>query len=130
MGSSGEDPVITLARAQKPATADAASIHFTRDELNRVLALYFARVATGEWRDYAVGQQPGRAIFAVYRHTLEHPLFTIAKLENGRWEIANGARRVLTANSLADTLAVFSRGPRLVEPRHRGENAPVPSSNF
>ena len=42
--------------------------------------LYSMRVASGEWRDYAIDFRPGMAIFSIFRHTAEQPLFAIAKV--------------------------------------------------
>jgi hypothetical protein len=91
-------------------------VHFDRSELCRLLALYSQRVADGEWRDYAIDQQSGRAVFAVFRRTLERPLFTITKRGSGRnrWEVASGPRKLRQTDSLDDALAVFDRALRLV----------------
>ena len=35
-------------------------------------------MASGEWRDYAIDFRPGMAIFSIFRHTSEQPLFAIA----------------------------------------------------
>jgi hypothetical protein len=97
----------------------AAFVHFDRNELGRLLALYAGRVADGEWRDYAIDQTAGRAVFAVFRHTLEKPLFTITKRTgmSGRaagWEVANGIRTLLQADTLDEALTLFDRELRLV----------------
>ena len=36
-------------------------------------------VAAGEWRDYAMCFRKDVAVFAVFRHTAEHPLYRIEK---------------------------------------------------
>ncbi len=93
----------------------APVVHFDRAELCRLLTLYSERVADGEWRDYAIDQQPGRAIFAVYRHSRDCPAFTITKLQSADsrsgWEVASGLRRLLRAATLDEVLTVFR--PRL-----------------
>ena len=58
-------------------------VSFNRHELSRLLGLYSKRVASGEWRDYAIDFRPGMAIFSIFRHTSEQPLFAIAKVPNG-----------------------------------------------
>ena len=55
-------------------------VSFDRRELSRLLNLYSLRVASGEWRDYAIDFRPGMAIFSIFRHTAEQPLFAIAKV--------------------------------------------------
>ncbi len=51
----------------------------SRGELQRILNLYSRRVASGEWRDYAIDHLENMAAFSVFRHSLDKPLFTIAK---------------------------------------------------
>ncbi len=96
----------------------APVVHFDRAELCRLLTLYSEHVADGEWRDYAIDQQPDRAIFAVYRRAREHPLFTITKLRGtdspAGWEVASGMGRLRRAATLDEVLAVFRPRPHLV----------------
>jgi len=102
----------------EPSRPAGAMVHFDRTELCRLLALYSRRVADGEWRDYAIDQQAGRAIFAVFRHTLDRPLFTISKIGSigcsDDWEVASGLRTLYHADSLDDALQVFERSLRLI----------------
>ncbi len=58
-------------------------VSFDKRELSRLLGLYSMRVASGEWRDYAIDFRPGMAIFSIFRHTAEQPLFAIAKVPGG-----------------------------------------------
>src|SRR4030095_16460194 len=44
-------------------------VSFDRRELSRLLNLYSMRVASGEWRDYALAFSPGMGMFVVSRHT-------------------------------------------------------------
>lgn len=91
-------------------------VRFNRSELKKLLSLYSRRVADGEWRDYAIDHQPGRAVFAVFRHTFDRPLYTITK-RDGRspsFEVATGQKRVSLAATLEDALAFFDRQLRLV----------------
>ncbi len=101
----------------------ASVVRFDRSELFRLLTLYSRRVANGEWRDYAIAQQPGRAVFAVFRHTLDKPLYTITKRadrgngsadRNIGFEVASGQRRLTNAPTLDEALAVFDKALRLV----------------
>ena len=62
--------------------ARPAQVGFEREELQRILDLYGRMVAAGEWRDYAIDFRPGMAIFSIFRHTSEQPLFAIAKVPN------------------------------------------------
>ena len=92
---------------------------FNRSELNLLLSLYSRRVMSGEWRDYAIDQRAGMAIFSVYRHSQERPLFTIAKRTCGpgrgsEYLVCRGGEKVVRAPSLADVLTIFRRGLRVV----------------
>ncbi|MCB1337118.1 MAG: DUF2794 domain-containing protein [Maritimibacter sp.] len=54
-------------------------VAFDRRELSVILGLYGRMVAAGEWRDYAMSFLKDHAVFAVFRHTAEHPLYRIEK---------------------------------------------------
>jgi len=93
-------------------------VSFDRRELSRLLGLYSMRVASGEWRDYAIDFRPGMAIFSIFRHTSEQPLFAIAKVPNGPqgggYVVYNGPRKLAHGDSLEDVLGVFDRKLRLL----------------
>src|SRR3546814_17563997 len=59
-------------------------VFFDRGELNQLLSLYSRNVASGEWRDYAIDQIGGSAIFSVFRHTHAAPPSSIAKQGSSR----------------------------------------------
>jgi hypothetical protein len=54
-------------------------IHFNRKELETILRVYGRRVAAGDWRDYALDFGRDKAVFSVFRHTSEVPLYRIEK---------------------------------------------------
>jgi hypothetical protein len=93
-------------------------VSFDRRELSRLLNLYSMRVASGEWRDYAIDFRPGMAIFSIFRHTAEQPLFAIAKVPGGQsgggYMVYNGPRKLAHGDSLEDVLRVFDRKLRLL----------------
>jgi hypothetical protein len=97
-------------------------VSFDRRELSRLLNLYSLRVASGEWRDYAIDFRPGMAIFSIFRHTAEQPLFAIAKVpgggqgssSGGAYMVYNGPRKLAHGDSLEDVLRVFDRKLRLL----------------
>lgn len=92
-------------------------VFFDRRELSKLLNLYSLRVASGEWRDYAIDFRPGMAIFSIFRHTAEQPLFAIAKVPGGNaggYVVYNGPRKLAQADSLEDVLHVFDRKLRLL----------------
>jgi Protein of unknown function (DUF2794) len=91
-------------------------LYFTRSELNMLLGLYTRHVARGEWRDYAIDQGEGMALFSVFRHSLEGPAYRIVKTAGAATEfvVLRGRRRVRAAASLAAALAFFDSPLSLV----------------
>jgi uncharacterized protein DUF2794 len=77
------------------APAPAGKVTFSRRELNRILSLYGRKVAAGEWRDYAIDFFKDRAVFSVFRHAAEMPIYRIEK--DPRWERRQGAYSVISA---------------------------------
>lgn len=88
------------------------TIFFSRPELNQLLSLYSRQVARGEWRDYAIDQRDGAALFSVFRHTQEAALYTIVKTGAGRpgdFTLLSGRQRVATGPSLGEVLNGLQR---------------------
>lgn len=87
--------------------------YFNRNELSQLLALYSSRVATGEWRDYAIDHGVGMAVFSIFRHTHEHPLYAIVKSAGGprgpEYAVFSGRRRLYRGASLMEAVAIFDR---------------------
>src|SRR5471030_729341 len=94
------------------------TISFDRRELGQLLNVYSMRVRTGEWRDYAIDFRPGMAIFSIFRHAAESPLFAIAKVpgagKDGGYMVYNGPRKLAHGDSLEDVLRVFDRKLKLL----------------
>jgi Protein of unknown function (DUF2794) len=80
------------------APASPSAVTFSRRELDRILSLYGRKVAAGEWRDYAIDFLKDRAVFSVFRHTCEMPIYRIEK--NPRLERRQGAYSVISATGL------------------------------
>ena len=57
---------------------------FSKEELNKILSFYGMRVASGEWKDYAINRDSEKSSFSVYRHTSEMPLYKIVKNHKSR----------------------------------------------
>jgi len=90
------------------------SVFFTRPELNQLLSLYSRQVMRGEWRDYAIDQQEGAALFSVFRHTHERPLFTVVKFtpgtsRHGDFALLMGPQRLASSVALSEVLATLRR---------------------
>lgn len=92
---------------------------FDRRELNQLLSLYSRRVMNGEWRDYAIDQCSGSAIFSVFKHTHDSPIFTIVKRMSARGQrrdyvVTAGHETLKRAETLSEALSVFERNLRVV----------------
>lgn len=87
----------------------AKAVFFSRTELNQLLSLYSRQVMRGEWRDYAIDQREGAALFSVFRHTQERALYTVVKFapgtdRHGDFAILSGPQRVASGPAIADVL--------------------------
>lgn len=84
----------------------AADIFFNRHELNKILGLYGARVASGEWCDYAIDALGEKAVFSIFRRASEFPLYRIEK--HRRRPCRQGGYAVVTPDG-----AILKRDRRL-----------------
>jgi Protein of unknown function (DUF2794) len=95
------------------------TVSFSRHELCEILNLYGRKVASGEWRDYAIDFGRDKAVFSVFRRASEVPLYRIEKCP--RLARRQGAYSVVTAtglilkrgHELTRVLAVLKKGVRL-----------------
>ena len=55
------------------------TIFFSKLEFTLILNLYSKQVALGSWRDYALDSQVDTAIFSIYRHTHDKPMYQFLK---------------------------------------------------
>jgi hypothetical protein len=98
-----------------------APVSFDRRELNLLFNLYGAKVAGGEWRDYALDFTPARAVFSVFRRSSEAPLYRIEKTpelarKQGAYAvIAAGGLVMRRGHDLPRVLRVLDKGLRLVD---------------
>jgi len=93
---------------------NARRVYFTRAELSALMSLYSEHVARGHWRDYAIDHRPGMAVFSVYRHTAEQPLYAIAKFgaigsRAESYALFEGPHRRRQASELEEILAPLRR---------------------
>jgi len=94
-------------------------LYFSRPELSAILSAYSARVAAGEWRDYAMDFTKDVAVFAAFRRTAEQPQTRIEKRpalrgKQGMWALFGEQGQVLKrGHELAGVLAPIER--RLVK---------------
>jgi len=93
---------------------------FNRQELRQLLEIYSRRVATGEWRDYAIDHHGNIAIFSVFRHSYDAPLFSVSKSNAGKesnYIVFHGKQKLKQSQSLDTILKVFDSPLRLVSKR-------------
>ena len=60
--------------------SDKNIIFFSKYELNFILNLYSKQVASGSWRDYAIDSKNDIAVFSIYRHTHDQPMYQVVKI--------------------------------------------------
>ena len=97
------------------------TVYFNRPELDQLLQLYSRHVARGEWRDYAIDHGAGRAMFSVFRHTHETPLYAIVKQAGGHrpveYVVLSGRERLAAGRNLGEVLTLFQKKLTLVHSR-------------
>jgi len=94
--------------------AKPRTLYFTRAELNQLLGLYSRQVARGIWRDYAIDHREGIALFSVFRHTHEAPVYRIVKTAPAEFTVQSGRQRLRVAVTLAEALEFFQTRLTLV----------------
>ena len=92
----------------------AKAVFFSRTELNQLLSLYSRQVMRGEWRDYAIDQREGAAVFSVFRHTQERPLYSIVKFapgtgRHGDFAVSSGPQRLASGGTIAEVLRALQK---------------------
>jgi hypothetical protein len=96
-------------------------ISFDRRELSQILNVYGRKVASGEWRDYAIDTLNEKAVFSVFRRSTEMPLYRIEKTpklarRQGAYSVIAATGLILKrGHDLARVLRALDRGLRLVE---------------
>jgi len=102
----------------RPGVRLPTTVRFTYLELQSILSVYGRQVAQGNWRDYALDFLKERALFSVYRHHSERPLFVIEKnprLKQGQFLVTAQDGRVLKrGQDLENVLRVLEPKLRVV----------------
>jgi hypothetical protein len=118
--------VLPLARkagggSHLPEAPRRSAIAFDRRELSQILNVYGRKVASGEWRDYAIDMLREKAVFSVFRRASETPLYRIEKApklarRQGAYSVIAATGLILKrGNDLASVLRALDKGLRLVE---------------
>jgi len=92
---------------------------FSRRELNQLLSLYSRRVMAGDWRDYAIDHRDGMALFSIFRHSFDRPVYVIAKRVapgGGRdqFVLSSGGRVLKRGERIDRVLPDLDQGIRVV----------------
>lgn len=91
---------------------------FTRHEIGQLMAVYGEKVSKGEWRDYALDCLPDMAVFSVFRHSHEQPVYSVVKIAaNGarrtlKFTVSDGERVLKESQSLLEALQIFKEAKK------------------
>jgi hypothetical protein len=97
-------------------TPQTATVFFERRELDQLLRVYGRMVAAGEWRDYGIAGLKDHAVFSVFRHASESPLYWVEKRpelarRQGAWAVFGRGGQVLKrGHELSQVLKLFDKG--------------------
>ena len=89
-------------------------VTFTRAEISQCMSSYGVFVTKGEWRDYALDSLPDRAVFSIFRHTNENPIYSIVKTvaKNSKktvsYTLFDADKQLKKSNSILDVLSHFT----------------------
>ncbi len=98
---------------------DEQVVSFDRRELDLILMLYGLQVGAGEWRDYAIDMLKDRAVFSIFRHASEVPLYRVeknpklARRQGAYSVIAPGGQILKRGRDLEMVLRILKPKPRL-----------------
>ena len=93
--------------------------YFSKPEFTAIIAAYSMRVATAEWRDYALDHTPKIAFFSIFKSSHETPIFVIEKhrpqgKEDALFILRDRKRILARSAKLERILSQFERLPKLV----------------
>ncbi len=105
---------------RQPQPAPVVRVTFDRRELDRILDLYGRMVALGEWRDYAIDFTRDKAVFSIFRRSMDVPLYRIEKdprlaRRQGAYAVVSQTGQILKrGHELPRVLAVLEKPLRTV----------------
>jgi|TARA_R110000751_G_scaffold82564_1_gene166121 hypothetical protein len=114
---SGMGTLLNLTQYRKGKTF----VHFNRLELQKLMNIYSRQVAGGAWRDYAIDQLDGMAMFSMFRATHENPLFAVIKLpadqkNAGQYVALHSGVKIKQSSQLETILEAIEKRARKVVP--------------
>ena len=95
------------------------TLYFSRNELSNILSTYAARVSSSDWRDYALDHIDNCAIFSIFKHAHEQPLFMIEKhrikgADQPVFILKDRKKILYRTRKLPDLTSYLYRLPRLI----------------
>ena len=99
----------------KTVMSEKNFIFFSKFELTTILNLYSKQVSKGIWRDYALDSKVDTAIFSIYRHSHDSPLYQIIKKSQKGFRnkpdffIKNQVQIINKSNELLTILSKFEK---------------------
>ncbi len=90
-------------------------VAFHRTELAKIMRVYGQMVALGEWRDYGISHLKDVAVFSIFRHTAEFPIYRVEKRpklaqRQGQYSVVGMDGRILKrGKDLAEVMKVLER---------------------
>jgi hypothetical protein len=114
-------PLVRRAGGESNSSDRRGGIAFDRRELTQILDVYGRKVASGEWRDYAIDTMKEKAVFSVFRRASESPLYRIEKApklarRQGAYSVVAATGLILKrGHDLARVLRTLDKGLRLVQ---------------
>ena len=90
-------------------------IFFSKIELTSILNLYSKQVSKGIWRDYALDSKIDNAIFSIYKHSQDKPIYQIIKNSQKGFRnkpiffIKKGEEIIGKSNNLVTILSNFEK---------------------
>ena len=105
-----------MALESQPPAPVGGVVFFERRELDQLMRLYGRMVAAGEWRDYGIAGLSDSAVFSIFRHAAEAPLYRVEKRpalarKQGAWAIVGHGGHILRrGHELEQVLRFFDKG--------------------
>jgi len=92
---------------------------FSKKELNKILSFYGMKVASGEWKDYAINRDKEKSSFSIYRHASEIPIYQIVKNHktkkpDEKWRVLSMSGHEVKRNRNLDSILKFLNRKRFV----------------
>lgn len=105
--------ILTQRRKDRP-------YYFSKSEFTAIIATYSMRVASAEWRDYALDHTPKIAFFSIFKSSHETPIFVIEKhrpqgKDDALFMLRDRKRVLAKSSKLTRILEQFDKLPKLVK---------------